>query len=87
VGVALWWRSTHNTVQGVAKDENGNILANATVNVYQWQNGQHVAVQVAQTDGNGVYKIKAPKGEYTLTAMYTDPVTGQMRAVELANAG
>jgi hypothetical protein len=85
VGVATWWYHANSLdkVEGVARDWNGNVLANATVLVYQWQNGQRVAVQMTQTDGNGMYRIQKPAGDYALIALYNSPTTGRMHTVVL----
>jgi hypothetical protein len=92
VGGALWLRSTGRLpnwfnkaakLGGVAMDEAGNVLQNATILVQQLQEGQFVTVQTTTADANGNYKITVPDGDYVLSAQYTDPLTGEARTVEL----
>jgi hypothetical protein len=70
-------------LSGVALDEAGNVLQNATILVQQLQEGQLVTVQTTTTGADGSYKITVPDGDYTITAQYTDPLTGETRTVEL----
>jgi hypothetical protein len=84
VGGVLWWMffNKEDTRSGIARDEAGNVLPNATILVQQTQQGQLVTVQTTTADANGSYTIKVPNGAYTILAQYTDPATGQTRTVE-----
>jgi hypothetical protein len=68
---------------GIAVDEAGNVLQNATILVQQLQEGVPVTVQTTKTGADGSYTINVPDGDYTLTAQFTDPLTGETRTVEL----
>jgi hypothetical protein len=92
VGGVLWlrdkgllpdWFNKAAKLGGVAMDEAGNVLQNATILVQQLQEGQAVTVQTTTADAGGNYTIKVPDGDYTITAQYTDPLTGEARTVEL----
>jgi hypothetical protein len=60
-------------VSGTVTDPAGKALANVTITMLQGDK----TIQQAVTDANGRYTVKAPRGEYTLTASYVDPATGQ----------
>jgi hypothetical protein len=68
---------------GIAVDEAGNVLQNATILVQQLQDGKPVTVQTTKTGADGSYTLNVPDGDYTITAQFADPLTGETRTVEL----